>query len=336
MAGANPGRPPICREVARRLAAETAPRICRNCSAGSTRFRPRSFRPARRSTRRFSAPSSRMRCPTRISACGRCRSTATAPSGPISTNPVRSRMRRSIAATSPRMRDVPRYFDEQIANMRAGLARGFSVPRATLEGRDASIAAFLADDSRQEPVPQGLRHHAGDHPGGRTAGAAGARRSRDRARRSSPPIASCSISSAPNICRRRGPRSRPSDLPDGDAFYRAQIREYTTLDLSPEEIHQIGLKRGCPDRRPDAADHARQRLQGLVRGLPQLPQDRPAIRREYTRRAARRFGLRRQARPTMSSAIISGFCRAGGSGSSRSPTRSRPSTRRAAAGSRIA
>src|SRR4029079_15854759 len=32
------------------------------------------------------------------------------------------------------------------------------------------------------------------------------------------------------------------DLPDGDAFYRAQIREYTTTDLGPEEIHQLGLK----------------------------------------------------------------------------------------------
>ena len=30
------------------------------------------------------------------------------------------------------MREIPRYFEEQIANMRAGLARGFSVPRATL------------------------------------------------------------------------------------------------------------------------------------------------------------------------------------------------------------
>jgi uncharacterized protein (DUF885 family) len=31
-------------------------------------------------------------------------------------------------------------------------------------------------------------------------------------------------------------------LPDGVAFYRQQIREYTTLDLDPEAIHQIGLK----------------------------------------------------------------------------------------------
>jgi uncharacterized protein (DUF885 family) len=32
------------------------------------------------------------------------------------------------------------------------------------------------------------------------------------------------------------------DLPDGDAFYRAQVREYTTTDLTPEAIHQLGLK----------------------------------------------------------------------------------------------
>src|SRR3546814_20002657 len=39
-----------------------------------------------------------------------------------------------------RLADVPRYFDQQMANMRAGLARGFSVPRAVLDGRDMSIA----------------------------------------------------------------------------------------------------------------------------------------------------------------------------------------------------
>ncbi len=37
------------------------------------------------------------------------------------------------------MRDVPRYFHEQIAEMRAGLKRGFTPPQVTLAGRDASI-----------------------------------------------------------------------------------------------------------------------------------------------------------------------------------------------------
>src|SRR5690606_28262376 len=38
------------------------------------------------------------------------------------------------------LEDVPRHFDQQITNMRAGLARGFSVPRALLEGLEDSIA----------------------------------------------------------------------------------------------------------------------------------------------------------------------------------------------------
>src|SRR5260370_25720460 len=40
------------------------------------------------------------------------------------------------------MRDIPRYFREQIANMRAGLARGLTPPRLTLKGREKSIATI--------------------------------------------------------------------------------------------------------------------------------------------------------------------------------------------------
>ena len=39
------------------------------------------------------------------------------------------------------MRDIPRYFREQIDEMRAGMRRGFTPPRVTMEGRDASITA---------------------------------------------------------------------------------------------------------------------------------------------------------------------------------------------------
>jgi len=42
------------------------------------------------------------------------------------------------------------------------------------------------------------------------------------------------------------PRTRrttaASDLPDGHAFYASQIREYVTLDMSAQEIHEIGLR----------------------------------------------------------------------------------------------
>src|SRR4029434_5229913 len=32
-----------------------------------------------------------------------------------------------------------------------------------------------------------------------------------------------------------------SDLPDGKAWYAYNVREQTTTDLTPEQIHQIGL-----------------------------------------------------------------------------------------------
>ncbi len=42
-----------------------------------------------------------------------------------------------------RLRDVPRYFDEQMANMRAGLARGFTVPRVSVVGREKTIEPYV-------------------------------------------------------------------------------------------------------------------------------------------------------------------------------------------------
>ncbi|MFL6720694.1 MAG: DUF885 domain-containing protein [Sphingomonas sp.] len=139
-----------------------------------------------------------------------------------------------------RMRDIPRYFDEQIANMRAGLARGFSVPRATLAGRDASVATF-AD---QTPEKSSFYKPFASFPSTIPAAEQQALRASGRA----------AIEQAVLPAYRKllafirdeyMPKARNTiaarDLPDGDAFYRAQIREYTTTNKSPEEIHQLGL-----------------------------------------------------------------------------------------------
>src|SRR6185437_5277185 len=39
------------------------------------------------------------------------------------------------------MKDIPRYFHEQMDEMRAGMKRGFTPPKVTMEGRDGSITA---------------------------------------------------------------------------------------------------------------------------------------------------------------------------------------------------
>ena len=53
-------------------------------------------------------------------------------------------------------------------------------------------------------------------------------------------------------------------LPDGKAYYRQKIREFTTLDLSPDEIHQIGQSGSRQVASADGRRDAPIRIQGRV------------------------------------------------------------------------
>jgi uncharacterized protein (DUF885 family) len=140
-----------------------------------------------------------------------------------------------------RMRDIPRYFDEHIANMRAGLKRGFSVPRATLAGRDASIAAYTVTDPLKNPFFTPFSQMP------RTVPPAEQQKLQAEARRL---IEQSIVPAYTKLLRfyrtEYLPQARTTlaaeAMPGGKAFYRAQIRQFTTLDLTPEQIHQIGLK----------------------------------------------------------------------------------------------
>ena len=188
-----------------------------------------------------------------------------------------------------RMRDIPRYFDEQIVNMRAGLARGFTVPQVTLAGRDASIATFAGRDmsethftSRSTTCRRRCRA---------PSNSCFATRATRRSAQVIPAYGSCSSFYREEYSAQGADHVSARDLPDGDAFYRAQIREYTTTDLTPEEIHQLGLKQVARIEAEMRQDHGRSGLQGIVRGFPQIPEDRPAILRKDARRADGRLGL---------------------------------------------
>ena len=139
-----------------------------------------------------------------------------------------------------RMRDIPRYFDEEIANMRAGLARGFSVPRATLAGRDASIATFAERDVPRNPFYAPFQKMPATMP------AAEQLALHDEGVAAIKQVIPAYEKLLHFYREEYLAKARTSvsahDLPDGDAFYRSQIREYTTTEMTPEEIHQLGLK----------------------------------------------------------------------------------------------
>lgn len=140
-----------------------------------------------------------------------------------------------------RLAGLPEYVGQQIANMRRGLGRGMSLPRAVLAGIEVTMTTHIVDDPRQsvfwapfESFPTGVP--ASEHGRLREAGAdaimkgvvAGYRAFHDF------------------MMDEYIPRTRESlgasDLPDGPDYYRHKIRSFTTLDLSPEQIHQIGLE----------------------------------------------------------------------------------------------
>ena len=138
--------------------------------------------------------------------------------------------------------DIPRYFDQQIANMRAGLKRGFTVPRAVLDGRDVSIAAFAEvkspeDSEYYEPLkklPASIS--AKDQEVMR---ADGARAIREHV---IPAYSKLLKFFRDDYLPHARKTLAAEALPDGKDYYRQQIKEYTTLDLDPEAIHAIGLK----------------------------------------------------------------------------------------------
>jgi len=138
-----------------------------------------------------------------------------------------------------RLNAWPRYVREQIANMRLGLKSGMTVPQASLAGYDVSIATHVIDDPTKsvfwppfEKFPTTVQASEQDRL--RTEGRAavlnaisGYREFLDFFRNEYYPGARKTLGA--------------SNLPNGRAYYQFKILEFTTLNLTPEQIHKIGL-----------------------------------------------------------------------------------------------
>jgi uncharacterized protein (DUF885 family) len=138
------------------------------------------------------------------------------------------------------LRDVPRYFDEQIANMRAGLKRGFTPPQVTLAGRDTSLTAVTEVKPEETPLYAPFKEILPTIPADEQAKLKA--EAADVIRSAVQPAFAKVLAFMRNDY---VPHARTTlaayVLPDGKAYYRAQIIEYTTLDMEPSQIHQLGL-----------------------------------------------------------------------------------------------
>jgi uncharacterized protein (DUF885 family) len=139
------------------------------------------------------------------------------------------------------LRDMPRYFREQLANMRAGLARGFTPPRVTLAGRDAPLASVAEAKSPQDTIfytpfrnmPSAIP--AAEQERLRAEGAAAIRDAVQPAHAEVLAYVRSEYIPKARVALAAG------SLPDGRAYYQSKIVEYTTTSLSADEIHRIGL-----------------------------------------------------------------------------------------------
>jgi uncharacterized protein (DUF885 family) len=139
------------------------------------------------------------------------------------------------------LRDIPRFFREETDVMRTGLKRGFTPPKVTMTGRDKAIEA-VADAKPEDSVfMEPFKKNALNIPQAEwDVLRAGALKS----------IQDSVIPAYRDLLTFMRNEYIPGTrttlaaeaLPDGKAYYKSRILEFTTLDMDPAQIHQIGLE----------------------------------------------------------------------------------------------
>jgi uncharacterized protein (DUF885 family) len=138
-----------------------------------------------------------------------------------------------------RMRDVPRWFAENIANMQRGAETGFVLPRIVIEGVLPTLKSQLKDRPEDSSFYEPFENMAGK------VGADEAAELEAAARRVIEDDVFPAFESLVEFLESEYPASATigaSELENGKAYYEFQIRRYTTLtDIDADEIHATGL-----------------------------------------------------------------------------------------------
>ncbi|MEZ5995493.1 MAG: DUF885 domain-containing protein [Hyphomonadaceae bacterium] len=141
-----------------------------------------------------------------------------------------------------RLNDVPRYFGENIANMREGMRTGFTLPSEIIAGVGQVVGGLRFSSPEDMGVYQPFLNFPSTVP------------EAERARLAAEGRAAIANAVIPAFDEFRtffeteyAPRARRSiaaqALPRGRAYYADLVRYYTTLpDATPRQIHQIGLR----------------------------------------------------------------------------------------------
>jgi uncharacterized protein (DUF885 family) len=153
-----------------------------------------------------------------------------------------------------RLAAFPVYSQQHLETMRSGLDSGYLPSAVTLAGVDDQIRKLIVSDASQSMLylpftrfPENIRESE------RTYLESEGRRLIQET------IAPAFQDLLTFILAEYIPGARDGiaarDLPDGESFYRHRIRHYTSLDLTPQEVHQTGL---------DEVQRIREEMQAVI------------------------------------------------------------------------
>lgn len=140
-----------------------------------------------------------------------------------------------------RLNGFERYAKQHIDLMRTGLDEGYALPRVVLEGVEESLAPQIVDDPTESRLYAPFETFPDRIPD----------EERDRLRQASASAIDTSV--VPGFEAFRAfmmetyvPNARDTiaaaTLPNGEAYYEHKVRHHTTLNRTPEEIHETGLE----------------------------------------------------------------------------------------------
>jgi uncharacterized protein (DUF885 family) len=139
-----------------------------------------------------------------------------------------------------RLSSLPALIDQNIALMEKGLAAGVTPPKSTMLGAPDQVRALLTDDPWQSPLLARFRQISANVP------------PEDQTRLRNAALDAYKKKAAPAFSKLLRfltetyiPHARESiglgDLPGGAAWYAYDVRKATTTDLTPRQIHEVGL-----------------------------------------------------------------------------------------------
>ena len=140
-----------------------------------------------------------------------------------------------------RLNEFPRYFDEQIILMKEGLHLGITIPQAVLNDYELTISAHIVSDPEMSlffnpfnKIPKNIPKNDREKLilEGRQA------------------ILTSVVKAYGDFLDFFMSEYRPgarvtlgaTEMPNGSEYYQFKVKQFTTLDYTPEEVHQIGLK----------------------------------------------------------------------------------------------